>query len=90
MKFSHLNSDVSSLSWKECDHKMESKGFTESRFERSEGVSHTDVGENSMVDRIQCKGPGVHLVPVRNHQRALLRTVSKGGTGEAERLPGAR
>ena len=90
MKFSHFNSDVSSLSWKECDHKMESKGFTKLRFQRSEGVSHTAFGENSMVDRIQCKGPGVRLVPARNRQRALFRTVSKGGTGEAERLPGAR
>lgn len=47
MKFSLLNSDVSSLSWKEWDHKMESKGFTESRFERSEGVSHTAMGKTA-------------------------------------------
>lgn len=58
MRFSLLNSDVGPLSWKEWDHKMESKGFTESRFERSEGVSHTAMGKTAQWTGSSAKALG--------------------------------
>ena len=71
IKFSLLNPHVSSLSWEECDRKMDSKGFTESKLARSKGLNHTVTGGETHAGPSQVQRPwGLGLVCARDHQKA--------------------